>query len=182
MEGKIDLIYKAKNGDVNAFQTLIHREKEKLYRIAFVYMRNEEESLEVFQETMYKALKSLSKLKKEEYFSTWITRILINTAISQLRKKKYTVPLNQEVLERLNPILPIDADEKMDLLKALDEIEEKYKTVLILRYYQDYTVNQISEVLGCPEGTVKTNIKRGLNILKNTLKGEYSDVRKNSVV
>ena len=70
----------------------------------------------------------------------------------------------------------------MDLLQAMDEIEEKYKTVLLLRFYQDYTVKQIATFLECPEGTVKTNIRRGLEILSTKLKGVYSDDRQNSIV
>ena len=64
----MDLISKAKKGDINAFQTLIHIEKEKLYKMAYVYMRNEDDAVEVFQETIYKAFESLSKLKKDEYY------------------------------------------------------------------------------------------------------------------
>lgn len=182
LETKLNLISKAKKGDINAFQTLIHIEKEKLYKMAYVYMRNEDDALEVFQETIYKAFASLSKLKNEEYFSTWITRILINSAIDLLRKKKRVVPINQEVLENTSDTSSFNSDVHIDLLKAMEEIEEKYKTVLLLRFYQDYTVKQIASMLKCPEGTVKTNIRRGLDKLKEKMKGVYSDDRQNSIV
>ncbi|SLL31568.1 Possible alternative RNA polymerase sigma factor SigM [Mycobacteroides abscessus subsp. abscessus] len=182
METKLNLISKAKKGDINAFQTLIHNEKEKLYKMAYVYMQNEEDALEVFQETIYKAFASMSKVKNNEYFSTWMTRILINTAIDLLRKKKRVVPINQEVLENASDTSSFNSDVHIDLLKALEEIEEKYKTVLLLRYYQDYTVKQIASILKCPEGTVKTNIRRGLEKLKEKMKGVYSDDRQNSIV
>lgn len=182
METKLNLISKAKKGDINAFQALIHIEKEKLYKMAYVYMRNENDALEVFQETIYKAFASLSKLKNDEYFSTWMTRILINTAIDLLRKKKRVVPINQEVLENTSDTSSFNSDVHIDLLQAMDEIEEKYKTVLLLRYYQDYSVKQIASMLKCPEGTVKTNIRRGLDKLKEKMKGVYSDDRQNSIV
>jgi RNA polymerase sigma-70 factor, ECF subfamily len=73
-------VRKAKNGDKKAFQELIEQEKVKLYKIAYLYTKNENDALDIFQETLYKALSSIQNLKDEDYFSTWITRILINNA------------------------------------------------------------------------------------------------------
>jgi len=182
VEEKLKLIVKAKNGDAIAFQQLIHLEKEKLYKMAYVYMRNEEEALEVFQETVYLAFKSITKLKNDRYFSTWIIRILINTSISTLRKKKRVVLINKEMWDNMPGEEMVDTDVQMDLLNALNEMDEKYKTVLLLRYYQDYTIQQISVILDCPEGTVKTNIRRGIAVLKEKMKGVYKDDRQNSIL
>ena len=87
MTTKLKLVARAKKGDADAFQALIHEEKEKLYKMAYVYMRNEDDALEVFQETVYKAFESIATLKNNDYFSTWVTRILINTAIALLEKE-----------------------------------------------------------------------------------------------
>lgn len=179
MEDK-ELVAETKKGNIKAFQTLIHEEKDKLYKMAYVYMRNESDALEVFQEATYKGFASIGKLKNEEYFSTWITRILINTAISHLRKRKKTIPLNQEIMNTLRAS-SMNMEVQLDLLNALEEIEEKYKTVLLLRYYQDYTVTQIAQILRCPEGTVKTNIRRGLAMLKEKMRGGYHEERQNSI-
>lgn len=182
VEEKLKLIVKAKKGDAIAFQQLIHLEKEKLYKMAFIYMRNEEDALEVFQETLYLAFKSIAKLKNDQYFSTWIIRILINTSISTLRKKKRVVFINKEMWDNIPAEEMVETDVQMDLLNALNEIDEKYKTVLLLRYYQDYTIQQIAAILDCPEGTVKTNIRRGIAILKEKMKGVYKDDRQNSII
>lgn len=176
------MVARAKKGDKEAFQALIHIEKEKLYKIAFVYMRNEEEALEVFQETVYQALVSISTLRNNEYFSTWLTRILINTAISLLKKKQKVVPMTSEIIENVEHTGQMEIEDRLDLLEALKELEEKYKTVLLLRFYNDYSVKQIASVLNDPEGTVKTNIHRGLKALKIKLKGAYYDDRKNSFI
>ena len=69
------------------------------------------------------------------------------------------------------------SDEKMDLLDAIYQLDEKYKTVLLLKYYEDLTFEQIAEVLGEPIGTVKSNGKRALAKIKMTLKGVYIDER-----
>lgn len=162
-------VQRAKKGNHKAFQELIEKEKVKLYKMAYVYMKNEEDALDVFQETVYKALISIKNLKDERYFSTWLTRILINTAFDQLKKQKRMIPMEKEVLEsKMNPYLPGEKD--FDLLEDVMNLEDKYKTVLILRFYRDYTVKQIAQFLDCPEGTVKTNIHRAVKLLRETLK------------
>ena len=70
--------------------------------------------------------------------------------------------MSNEIIENMGDTGHLKQDVQMDFLQAMDEIEEKYKTVLLLRFYEDYTVKQISTFLECPEGTVKTNIRRGL--------------------
>lgn len=176
------LVARAKNGDAEALQTLLQQEKEKLYKMAYVYVQNKDDALEVFQETVYQVIKSIATLKNDNYFSTWVTRILINTAIVFLRKKQGIVPLSQDILENMGEPWRVKKDEQLDLLEAMGEIEEKYKTVLLLRFYEDYSIVQISKFLNCPEGTVKTNIRRGLAALKKKMKGVYADVRQNSHV
>ncbi|MBU8879002.1 sigma-70 family RNA polymerase sigma factor [Bacillus sp. FJAT-29790] len=165
----IKKVQRAKRGNHRAFQELMAEEKVKLYKMAYVYMKNEHDALEVFQETVYKAFISIKNLKDERYFSTWLTRILINTAVDLLNRKKRIVPMEREVLEsKMNSNLSSETD--LDLLQAVMELEEKYKVVLILRFYKDFTVKQIAEILNWPEGTVKTNIHRGVNLLKEKLK------------
>ncbi|WP_412896599.1 sigma-70 family RNA polymerase sigma factor [Bacillus sp. 1P02SD] len=163
------LVAKAKKGNNRAFQELIDTEKTKLYKMAYLYMKNEDDALEVFQETVYKALTSLKDLKNDTYFSTWITRILINTAIDQLRRKKRVIPMERDFLESKAPSYT-DKEADSDLLNAIKGLDEKYKTVLVLRFYKDFTIKQIAEFLDCPEGTVKTNIHRGIALLRDQLK------------
>ena len=182
MEIKSKLVKRAKKGDSKAFQMLIHEEKEKMYRMAYMYMRNEDDALEVFKESLYTALNSINTLKNNRYFSTWLMRILINTAIATLKKKQKMVSMENEIIDQMESVVHVQIEEQLDLLQAMDEIEEKYKTVLLLRFYQDYTVKQIAVLLDCPEGTVKTNIRRGLDVLKTKLKGGYFDERQNSIV
>ncbi len=165
----IKKVQRAKKGSNKAFQELIEDEKIRLYKIAYIYMKNEDDALEVFQETIYKAFVSIKHLKDERYFSTWLSRILINSAIDLLNKKKRIIPMERKSIEeKLDPYLSNQKDP--DLIGAVMELDEKYKTVLILRFYKDYTVKQIADVLDCPEGTVKTNIHRGINQLKEKLK------------
>ncbi|WP_025680167.1 sigma-70 family RNA polymerase sigma factor [Paenibacillus massiliensis] len=175
-----ELIIRAKQGDPKAFQELVHADKEKLYRMAFIYMGNEEDALEVFQETVYKAFKAISTLHNTHYYSTWMTRILINTALALLKRKQKVIPFSPEMLENYASTDHGQLEDQLDLLQALDTLEEKYKSVLLLRFYKDFTIRQIAEILDIPEGTVKTHIHRGLSILRQQLKGAYDEDRSDS--
>ena len=162
-------------GEKRALEQLLKLERDQLYRMAYTYLRNEEDALEVFQQTVLQAVESIHQLREPAYFSTWLTRICINFAITTLRKKKNVV-----MLEEVNEQLVVkeqseDLVHSMDIADALSKLPEKYKTVLLLRFYRDLSVKQIMEVLNCPEGTVKTNIHRGLALLKKSLKGVYKD-------
>ena len=90
--------------------------------------------------------------------------------------------INEEMWDNMPGKEMVETDVQIDLMNALNEMDEKYKTVLLLRYYQDYTVQQIAVILDCPEGTVKTNIRRGIAVLKDKMKGVYKDDRQNSII
>lgn len=180
---KLTQIKRAKRGDKQAFQELMEEEKSKLYKLAYIYVRNEDESLEIFQETVYKAFVSIGSLKQDQYFSTWITRILINTALDYVRKKQRVVPMSEEIFESLtSPHSGIQPEDHMDLFHALEKLNDKYKTVLFLRFYEDYTVKQIASLLKCPEGTVKTNIHRALQLLRGKLKESDGDDKRATLI
>ncbi|EPD53302.1 TIGR02954 family RNA polymerase sigma-70 factor [Paenisporosarcina sp. HGH0030] len=163
------LFKKAQQGDKKAFLHLIEIDKEKLYKMAYLYVKNENDALDIVQETITKAFVNMSTVKKEKYFNTWLTKILINTALDVLRKKSKIILLKEEMVEKQSPDMRIE--EKMDLLQAIEQLEEKYKTVIILRYYRDLPVQQIADYLNCPEGTVKSNLHRAIQKLKQFYQG-----------
>ncbi|KAB2336840.1 sigma-70 family RNA polymerase sigma factor [Cytobacillus depressus] len=161
-------------GDRSVLQHLLKTEKDKLYRVAFSYVRNEEDAVDVFQQTVLLALESIHQLKEPKYFSTWLTRICINLSIKVLRDNQKIISIENTSAE--NAVGGnVSVEEKIDLLDAIYKLDEKYKTVLILRYYHDLTMEQIAENINKPLGTVKTNIRRGLEKLRPFLKGVYED-------
>lgn len=143
--------------------------------MAYVYVRNENDAVEIYQQTIIRAFQGLPKLNKPEYFSTWITRILINCSKTYISKQKNIMLVEPEYFESAKTVFHTNLEERMDLWEALHQLDEKYKTVLLLRFYQDYSVSQIAAILQSPEGTVKTHIQRGLKSLKRLLKGAYID-------
>ncbi|WP_027631502.1 sigma-70 family RNA polymerase sigma factor [Clostridium hydrogeniformans] len=160
-----DIVKLAIEGDEEAFLSLINNRKEQLYRTAFAYVKNKEDALDIIQDTVYKAYISINTLKEPKYFNTWLTRILINNAISLMKKKNNVVYLKEEVLNNI-PITEKNMEEKLDLLYSIDKLEEKLKRVIILKYFNDLTIKEVAMVLEIPEGTVKTYLNKGLSKLR----------------
>ncbi|MDS0526245.1 sigma-70 family RNA polymerase sigma factor [Clostridium sp. SHJSY1] len=153
-------------GDKKSFEYLIDINKEGLYRTAFAYVKNEQDALDILQDTVYKAYISIDKLKEPKYFKTWLTRILINNSINFINKTRKIVYITDDMKSESGYCEGNKIDEKLDMLSSIDKLEEKCKTVILLKYFQDLTIAEISEVLDCPIGTIKTYLNKGLNKLR----------------
>ncbi|MFF5995636.1 sigma-70 family RNA polymerase sigma factor [Lysinibacillus sp. KU-BSD001] len=171
----MNLVQLAQEGDEEAFYELIEPLQGQLYRIAFVYVQNENDAVDILQQSMIRAYEGIQRLKEQQYFTTWMTRIVINCSKTYIAKKKREDMIEPAELDLLEGPSSSHIEEELDLWQALCRLEERYKTVLLLRFYQDYSVKQISAILECPEGTVKTHIRRGLQALRQQLKGAYID-------
>ncbi|RXI51865.1 RNA polymerase subunit sigma-70 [Clostridium tetani] len=165
------LVKRAIRGTKDAFTSLIKQCKNELYKIAYIYTKNEDDALEAIDESIYKAYISINTLKNPEFFKTWIIRILINECITLLKKK------NKIVLENNNTKFEIqcndDYDSKIefeDLYKAINTLNDKQRTAIILKYFQDLKISEISDVMQISDNTVKSHIRRGILSLKKSLK------------
>ena len=161
----------AQKGDDNAFYELISERKAQLYKTAFTYVKNKEDALDIVSETVYKAYISINKLKEPSLFNTWLTRILINTSLDSINKSSKVVPFEENVSSDIGLILK-DDEQIMDLRVAVDKLQGEYKTIVILKYFQDMTLVEIAKVLQCPLGTVKTRLHKALGVLRLDLKEE----------
>lgn len=166
----------AKKGDDKAFGEIINQCKDNLYKVAYAYLKNEDEALEVVGETVYKAYMSIEKLKKPELFNTWIMKITINICINKIKKDSKIIYIDEYAkVESFNEDyedIEINISRNLDLYKAIDTLDEKFKSIVILRYFQDMKLSDIAEVLEMPEGTVKVYLKRALKKLENELREE----------
>ncbi len=162
-------VRKAIRGDKQAFLDLIEPQKEKLYKIAYTYVKNEQDALDIIQETICKAYVSLDNLKKPKYFNTWLVKILINISITTLNRNKKIIYLEEKEVEYDNSSIA-KCDDRLDLLTELGKLDSKYRDVIILKYYEDFTIKEIAEILNIPIGTARTNLYRGLEVLRKSMK------------
>jgi len=116
------------------------------------------------QETIYKASGSIGRLKDPNHFPAWLTKIVIRTAISHVRKNRRAIPVEEAGDYPDHERVPVE--NRLDLLEAVCRLPDPYKTVIILRFYKDFSIKQIADVPDWPEGTVKTDLHRALNRLK----------------
>lgn len=169
------LVQRAKKGDDEAFEQLIRSVREKLYRTAYAYVRNEQDALDIYQEAIYTAYVTIKKLKKPESFTSWITKILMFKAIDFIRKEsRHFSTDDEEVFSTL--IEPENVDDimhAMDLSVAFKYIGPKVKTIIMLRYYHDLSVKEIAIIMNVPEGTIKSHLNRAKKELKPILREGY---------
>lgn len=169
------LVQKAKRGNDEAFEQLISSVRHKLYRTAYSYVRNEQDALDIYQETIYKAYTSLKKLKKPESFQSWIIKILVFKSIDFIRKESRHFSTGDEELfvELISKESTDYIDQSMDLSEAFKFLDPKYKTIILLRYYHDLSIKEIANMMNYPEGTVKSYLSRAQKQLRPILKEGY---------
>ena len=150
------------------FSQRVEAIRTKLFKTAMLYMGSEALALDMVDEAVYKALCGHWRLRKPEYFDTWITRILINECHNELRRQKRFTPLEA---------LPETAAEEYDALplkEALRHLPKELQDVVILRFFGGYTVAETAQTLGIPAGTVSTRQRRALQLLRLELEEEVS--------
>ncbi|MEG1312617.1 MAG: sigma-70 family RNA polymerase sigma factor [Romboutsia sp.] len=166
------LTKKARRGDVGCFEELVKKYKSYLYKIGYSYTKNEDDTLDLIQECTYRAWLNIKHLKKDTSFKFWISKILINIAISSYRKDSKIV-----IMETDKEIVCKDEfasiEKKVDLYEAIDLLKPEYKTVIILKYFDDKTIEDISYFMDIPQNTVKTYLRRAKDCIKSILKEDY---------
>lgn len=166
MKEIVTLVKKARRGDEKAFTQLFKQYEEVIYRTAYVYLNHPDDALDVVQETAYRSFKSIASLKEPAYFKTWLIRIAITCSIDYLRQRKKVIPLQTEHLEYIRGGEEEDISLSLSLKELIASLDEEEKSVIILRFYQDYTIQQTAELLGIPLGTGKTILYRALKKLR----------------
>ncbi|MDQ0232599.1 sigma-70 family RNA polymerase sigma factor [Metabacillus malikii] len=173
MEAEIHrLVKKAIKGNKKAFEKLVQHHYEQIYRTAYLYVHNEADALDVVQEATYQAYKSINSLRNPEYFTTWLTRIVIRCSGQVIKKRDNVIPLSDELLSSLPDESNSNIDKSSQLLDAVLQLRLNYRTAIILFYYYDYSIKTISHVMEIPENTVKTYLSRGKAELKKIYKSE----------
>ena len=170
---EVFLVKRATKGDRQAFEKLMDIYFDRLCREAYIRCKYEEDVKEIVQETIYKAYRNIRSLKEPQYFKTWLSRILIYVANDYLRNKGM-VDLELDETSYVKEVVIEDKIEiKIDLYNAIDELEDKYKDAVILRYIDDLKIEDISKILDRPVNTIKTHLRKALKDMKKMLKEGY---------
>ena len=153
-----------------SFERFVMDNMDSCYRFAYSYAKNREDAEDILNESMLKGWKSVGDLREERFMKTWFYKIISNTAITYLRKKGTYIALEDDALERLGTYEDeYDYSSFDDMIRILPE---KYKEVIVLRYFEDMSIAEVATVLDLNENTVKTRIHRALKILKIDMEKE----------
>lgn len=163
------LIQKAQRGNDQAFLKIFQHYEEDLYRMAYVYVKNPDDALDVVQEVAYQAFKKIGTLREPQFLKTWLMKITINCALDVMKKRQNVIHLNADVEEAFGSE-QTDLAMTMTLADMMESLHEDERSVVVLKYYQDYTFQQISDLLEWPIGTVKTTLYRAVAKLRREWK------------
>ena len=166
------LVGKAQKGDMLAFEELVARHRDKIYARAYSMMRNEEDALDLSQEAWVKAWQRLAQFQGESSFATWITRIVINLCLDQLRRMKRHRPESIEEMaeesggvERQMPVVTFNPTERLErgelrkrIDAALGKLSHEHRTVLVLHEFEEMEYKQIAKTMGCSIGTIMSRL------------------------
>lgn len=140
------------------------KNKENHYRLAYSYVKNVDDALDIVQESILKAFSHIDSLKSSDLIKPWFYRIIINTSLDFLRKKKGVVVVDEETISSYDSGVT-DKYEDMDLKEAIEELPDKYRNVIVLRYFEDLKLEEIAEILEEKVSTIKTRLYTALEKL-----------------
>jgi RNA polymerase sigma-70 factor, ECF subfamily len=187
--GDEQLVAAARSGDMGAFEELVARHRDKIYARAFSMMRNEDEAVDLSQEAWVKSWQRLQQFQGDSSFGTWVTRIVINLCLDQLRKRKRQRTESIEAMdeetggvERQMPVVTVNPTERLErgeLRKKIDDalaqLSHEHRTVLVLHEFEDMEYKEIARTMECSIGTVMSRLfyaRRKMAALLANLKNE----------
>lgn len=163
------LLMRIKQHDINSITDWFGARKDKYYRIGWSYLYSRYDIEDVFHGAIIKVYDNIYQLRKDKYFESWATSIFINECKRVLRERKKSVGIDS-----IEDVAACDDCSNMELKEQLENIEQIYKEVVVLKYVSGYSQEEIARLLHIPVGTVKSRIYRGLKLLKGNMKKEVS--------
>ena len=162
-----EIIVRAQAGDLRAFETLYRKHERQVYRTALAIMGNSQTAEEVLQDCFLRAYKHLHQLNGEPSISPWLHRVAVNLCYSRLRRdylSRLTVPL-ESLSGRLFPSLDPSPEESTQhsevsaaIQRGIAALDVKHRSVVILYYLQEFSLEEVAYILDCPVGTVKSRL------------------------
>jgi RNA polymerase sigma-70 factor, ECF subfamily len=164
-----ELVKKAQSGDRQAFIKLIEEYQDDIYRTALIYTKNQDDALDIVQETAFRSFSKIKSLKSPQFLKTWLMKITINAAIDLLRDKKKVIHLKPEYTEYIGTE-DGDIPLSITLKEVINKLDEREKCIILLKYYFNHTFKEISEIMDIPLGTIKSTLYRALQKMRLEMK------------
>ncbi|AIQ14011.1 RNA polymerase sigma factor [Paenibacillus durus] len=170
------LVRAAQSGDRDALITLLREIEGQVYKTAFYILHNEQDALDASQEALIRIYTKIGSYEEKAQFKTWVQRIVTNICIDKFRRTKPTVSIDEHEMvfkDKQNVEREVLSGYLAeDIREAIEQLPEHHRTVIVLRYLQDFSYNEIAESLDLPLNTVKSYLFRARQQLQNRLQ-EY---------
>ncbi len=147
----------------------IKKYSDLVYKLAYCRTKNKYDAEDIFQDVFLQFIKYHQKFTQEEHIKAWLIRVTINCC------NKYFLSLKNKPYELMPEDLVYLTPEESEVYQAVLSLQKKYRTVIHLFYYEELSIKQISEVLGKKEGTIKSLLSRGRNLLKRNLLDDFRE-------
>lgn len=160
--------------DKEFFIQKINENRLKMYKTAIAILKDEDDANDAIQEALYSAYKNYYSLREKSYFTTWIIKILINKCCNIINKNKKIAYIDDTVIQ--NTASSEDNYEIENSLEwVLNQIDKELKEIVVLYYYDDFSVADIANVLDIPQGTIKSRLSRAREQIKEIIKKEEGE-------
>ena len=172
-----ELIKKARRGDERAFEELIKPRMSAVYNLALRMMRNEADARDAAQNAIIKIFTNLGSYRGDSSFSTWVFSVTRNACLDELRRvKRFStepIPDDASAGEMYDPVAAADAaEDRREVADLVSGLPENMRAPIVLKYIDGYSVDEIAEIMGITEATVKTRLFRGRQKLRELLDGK----------
>lgn len=154
-----------KNKSEDKVIIFIIENKESFYRLAFSYVKNTEDALDIVQESIEKAILAKESLRDNQSIKSWFYKIVVHTSLDFLRKNKKLSLVDKGTLAYLSSGKD-DAYQDIDLNRSLGELPMKYRIVIILKFFEDLKIDEVAEILHENKSTIKTRLYKALELLR----------------
>jgi|JI102314A2RNA_FD_contig_31_1618605_length_795_multi_3_in_0_out_0_1 RNA polymerase sigma factor (sigma-70 family) len=185
------LVIRAKDGDQKAYAELMQRYKDSIFFMALKMVNNKDDAMDLTVETFGKAFENIEKYKPDFAFSTWLFRIATNNCIDFIRKKRLNVVSLQTLSDEdrddkqlqiasdsLNPEQTSIKKQESEKLKSIvEQLPQRYRTLIVLRYYDEQSYEEIAQQLDLPLGTVKAQLFRARDLMSNIMNRKKKNLR-----
>jgi len=187
-ESDTEVIQRLRGGEEAAFEVLVQRYRQRVYRLAVRFMRNREEAEEVSQEVFLTVYRKLAQFEGKSSFSTWLYRVAVNASLMRLRSREQTetVPIDDLAGDLAGdeddavepPDSRLHSEEALaQIERAMDNLPEEFKTILILRDIEDFSNEETAEIMDLTVAAVKSRLHRARSYLRKRLEDVYRDTR-----
>jgi RNA polymerase sigma-70 factor (ECF subfamily) len=160
-----ELVRRAVGGEISAFGVLVERHERRVYNLALRMTGSEDDARDATQDAFLTALRKLSSFRGDAAFTTWLHRVTVNACYDLLRRRARSPVLDHDEGSgpepAASPDLADDVDLSVDVRRALMEVPEDYRVVMLLRDVHDLPYEEVASIVGVPVGTVKSRLHRG---------------------